>query len=71
MGQAMEGFGEGILDPSSQISASLPSPSSPLLTRQRLERKVQDLRILEQEKTIEMPHDATGALRPREGERFA
>lgn len=64
-------MGRGFQTLSSQISGSLPTPSFPLVTRQRLELKVQDLRVLEQEKTIEMPHDAAGALRLREGERFA
>ena len=61
------GLGRGFWTPSSQISGSLPTPSFPLITRQRLELKVQDLRILEQEKTTEMPHDATGALRLQRG----
>lgn len=48
------------------------SSQLPTLARKRLEPEAQDLRILEQEKkTIAIPHDTTGALRPRKGEKFA
>lgn len=59
------GLGEEILDLSPQMSVSPP------LARQGLELIAQDLRLLEQEKTIAIPPDASGDLRPREGERFA